>query len=519
MKRLIPAAVFILILGALETHAEERGISGDVSGTWTTGEEIIVDGDIRVPPGRELYIEQGVLVRFTGRYKFIVQGAIFAHGVFHDPIVLTRAYPTEESKWRGFRFESSEPSFLEYCRIEWAKGDGAYPEVRGGGVWIDNCSPTIRYCTFTDNYSHNSNSNGAGGGICCNENCFSLIEYNHLFDNKADSGAGILVGWGCDPVIQYNLIEDNQAFYAGGGIYVSANAESTICGNVIRHNHSGGWGGGGINLWSATWLYGTYSHVFNNFVVDNTATDAGGGIYSRYETSILYQNTVAGNQANRGGGLYVLTYPDIPPEVYNSILWGNNAGNGAQVFLDPVAGSHAEITFCDVEDGWPGTGNIDLDPLFVDVSDEDYHLTYPSPCWNAGSTGVAMMPDEDFEGDPRIALEGVDMGADEFHRHLYMTGDFMPGGAVKGKITGIPGSSPVGLFLGTGIAEPPQPSAFGLWYLLPPLVGPIALPPLPASGVQVLPSTLPASPAGPYRVPMQTIVIDTLTNLFVLEVE
>jgi parallel beta-helix repeat protein len=519
MKRLILVVVSMFFPMVLTVPAAERGISGDVSGTWTAGSEIIVDGDIRVPPARELHIAEGVLVRFTGRYKFIVQGALFAHGVFHDPIVLTRAYPTEDSKWRGFRFESADPSFLEYCRIEWAKGDGAYPDVRGGGVWIDNCSPTIRYCTLTKNYSHNGNSNGAGGGICCNENCFSVIEYNHILDNQADSGAGILVGSGCDPVIQYNLIEDNQAFYAGGGIYVSANAESTIRGNVIRHNHSGGWGGGGINLWSATWIYGTYSLVYNNFVTDNTAGDAGGGIYSRYESSILYQNTVAGNHANRGGGIYVLTFDDLPPVLYNTILWGNTAGNGPQVFLDPVSGSQADITFCDVEGGWPGHGNIDMDPLFADAAEGDYHLTYPSPCFNAGSTGVALMPDADFEGDPRIALEGVDMGADEFHRHLYMTGDFIPGGSVKGKITGLPSSAPVGLFLGAGIADPPLPSQFGPWYLLPPHVGPILLPPIPSTGVLVLPSTLPATPPGPYRVPMQAIVTDTLTNLHVLHVD
>jgi parallel beta-helix repeat protein len=141
--------------------------------------------------------------------------------------------------------------------------------------------------------------------VCLNSNTFSIIEYNYIALNQADSGGGILVGWECNPIIRFNTIEENEAFYAGGGIYVSANGRSTIKDNIIRQNHSGGWGGGGINLWSATWLYGTYSLVYNNLIADNSASDGGGGIYSRYETSEMVNNTITGNQASRGGAVYV----------------------------------------------------------------------------------------------------------------------------------------------------------------------------------------------------------------------
>jgi len=98
-----------------------------------------------------------------------------------------------------------------------------------------------------------------------------------------------------------------------------------------------------------------------------------------------------------------------------------------------------------VKGGWLGTGNINADPLFVDTGywddngtpanplddfwvEGDYHLTYASPCIDAGDNYASSLPATDFEGDPRIFpgngkgyLVGyppqpaiVDMGADEY---------------------------------------------------------------------------------------------------------
>ena len=66
-----------------------------------------------------------------------------------------------------------------------------------------------------------------------------------------------------------------------------------------------------------------------------------------------------------------------------------------------------------------GSGMIDADPLFVDPSGDDYHLTWQSPCGNTGDM-AAVPPDlkYDFEGDPRIVLGSVEIGADEFYFHL-----------------------------------------------------------------------------------------------------
>jgi len=388
----------ILSLAAMTAQADLITVSGDVSGTWAA-DTVMVVGEVRVPAGQALTIQPGVQVRFTGRYKFIVQGTLTASGTPADSILFTRHYPTEESKWRGLRFDAANSaSSLEYCRLEWAKGDGPYPDVRGGAVWIKNCSPTVRHCTLANNYSHNANQNGTGAGISLDENSTSLIEYNHILLNTADSGGGIFVGWGSYPTIRGNLIENNQANSGGGGIYVGAHAESFICDNVFRNNHSGGYGGGGLNLWSSTIFYGTYSYVWGNLFAGNTATSSGGGVYSRYDTSRLWKNTFTGNQAGQGGGLFVITYANIPPLVHSSIFWGNT---GSQIGLEASTGSAVVVDYCDVQGGWTGgSGIINQDPLFLDPAQDDYRLAWGSPGIDTG------LPDS-LDGDGTRA----DMGA------------------------------------------------------------------------------------------------------------
>ena len=70
--------------------------------------------------------------------------------------------------------------------------------------------------------------------------------------------------------------------------------------------------------------------------------------------------------------------------------------------------------------GFPGNGNIDADPLWVDPENRDYRLQLGSPCIDSGTdTGLT----HDFDGNPRpvdvvgVGIEGsaaYDMGAFEF---------------------------------------------------------------------------------------------------------
>jgi hypothetical protein len=270
------------------------------------------------------------------------------------------------------------------------------------------------------------------------------------------------------------------------------------------------------------------SPVLANNVFHANQAEYGGGVYCGFESSpCIVNSTFYNNLADHGAALCSwLSFPSAENSVFHNdggstwpeILIGSTKNPSTFIINHcNVKGGQASV---EVEPGctllW-GNGMIDSDPLFLDAANGDFHLTYNSPCRGSGTNSAASLPPEDFEGDPRIAYGTVDMGADEFHTHLYYTGDATPGGTVEGKIAGLPGTLPVALFFGAGIIDPPMSTQWGAFHLAPPWEM-VLLGAVPSSGVMVLTAVLPASPAGPYDVPMQALVGEKLTDLRVLEV-
>lgn len=91
--------------------------------------------------------------------------------------------------------------------------------------------------------------------------------------------------------------------------------------------------------------------------------------------------TFSGNSATTyGGGMANL---GSSPMLTNCILWDNSAPEGGEIYNDGT--STPTVTYCDVQGGYIGGGNIDSDPLFVDADgsdnivgtpDDDLHLHY-----------------------------------------------------------------------------------------------------------------------------------------------
>ncbi|MBU0755275.1 MAG: right-handed parallel beta-helix repeat-containing protein, partial [Planctomycetes bacterium] len=301
---------------------------------------------------------------------------------------------------------------------------------------------------------------------------------------------------------------------------------STITGNTIIGNSASS--GAGIGCRESNPI------ISNNIVAGNQAVANGGGLFLSDQSSPIITNNVffANMTKSRGGGL--CTIISCAPMIANTIFRDNEAPNGPEMWIgdeivpSTVSISHSNVkgnqSLIQVETGcaldW-GSGMIDADPMFVDAANYDFHLMFDSPCGNSGDNTAVGIPAFDFEGDPRTGWDGtVDMGADEFYTHLYYTGDATPGGAIEGKLIGLPGTWPVGLFFGSGILENPIQHMWGEFWLIEPMrIFPLVA--IPADGVLVMPLTLHVDPPAPWDLPMQGLVgtnSDSLTNLCVLEV-
>lgn len=66
-------------------------LSGEVSGTWTKGKTIYIKGDVIIPEGKSLVIEEGVTVMMlnVAKPEFIIKGNFYAEGSAAAPIKFT----------------------------------------------------------------------------------------------------------------------------------------------------------------------------------------------------------------------------------------------------------------------------------------------------------------------------------------------------------------------------------------------------------------------------------------------
>jgi len=138
---------------------------------------------------------------------------------------------------------------------------------------------------------------------------------------------------------------------------------------------------------------GSSPTIMNCLIVGNRATDSGGAaVYCTDSNAVLINCTIADNAGGPyGAGLFLENGGVI---VTNSILWGNTP---REVFAAGIGAS--SITYSDVAGGWPGLGNIDVDPLFARCGgwdpngtpgvpmddfwiDGDYHLQSQAGRWD-----------------------------------------------------------------------------------------------------------------------------------------
>ncbi|SOE20263.1 Right handed beta helix region [Spirosomataceae bacterium TFI 002] len=261
----------------------------------------------------------------------------------------------------------------------------AISQENGGGMQNVNSSPTLRNITFEQNNAEN------GGGIY--NGIGSAPEMNNLTfrDNVAVYGAGIYDNDN-NPTIKKSTFENNKVFQDGGGIY-------------------------GFSL-----------EIIHSIFLKNSALRNGGGIYFTNADAKISNSTFVENTAStNGGGLYSIS---STPMVTNTIFWNNTKNGDNNIAGADILATNNNVTAtnCLTQVYNIGTDNIiNKDPLFVDAANGDLSLQSCSPAINTGTadtTGLNLGL-VDFDGNPRVFEDKIDIGAFEHQRNSYKSTIFV----------------------------------------------------------------------------------------------
>ena len=290
----------------------------------------------------------------------------------------------------------------------------------GGGIYANNTTslPIVTNCVFTNNTASRGGGMEGGAAVNCT-----------FTGNSAQTGGGMEGSAATNCTFTNNSATNGY----GGGIYSSTNGAATTCtftGNSATNYGGGMYKGTATNCFftnnSADGGGGLGSGTALNCVfTGNSVTNYGGGIYGgtaenctfisnaanfgggTYYTSLCFCTVVNNTAQGSGGGVYLSGYTAA-----NCIIWGNNAGTS-----NPGISGTGTVTYSDVQRGYTGLGNISSDPVFVNQSGGDLHLTGASPCINGGTTFVPAgftFPTADLDGTPRTVGSAPDMGAYEY---------------------------------------------------------------------------------------------------------
>ncbi len=324
-----------------------------------------------------------------------------------------------QASGRVMRFNGSVGSRVENLTITGGSTENSFPGgSAGSGVDCINSNPVFQNVTIGSNGT--DGSGGEGGGFYCFDSNPSLLNVT-INDNRAARGGGFF----CEesnPLLENVLISGNYTYSGGGGVEIQFSTARLL--NVTISDNETRGSGGGIRIHcgepnlrlhnvsimgnSAEDSGGGLSINYcrdnpsleNLLIVDNTAIENwGGGIACEYSNFTISSSTIAGNMSGMWGG-GITSAHESSIVLQGCILWDNS---GAEVYFNEGWGPHAVvINTCNLQGGstsildnnngsvnWIGD-NIDMDPLFCDPPQADYHLAENSPCLGATQTGGDM---------------------------------------------------------------------------------------------------------------------------------
>lgn len=233
-----------------------------------------------------------------------------------------------------------------------------------------------------------------GGGLNCN-------------------GAGL--GNESSPTIKNCNFSGNKALRFGGAIYnngINNGKSSPIITNCsFSENFAETYSGGAVCNYAFSGI--SSPTIINCAFSGNTANQKGGAIYNHGPAGnscpSITNCTFTGNSATTIGGGAIYNNADVSgtsnPSITNCILWGNSSVAGNEIYN--YQGATPSVSYSNIEGGigatacisacTDGGNNIDTNPLFANLANNDYRITGVSPCADVGND-AANTENDDIRG-------------------------------------------------------------------------------------------------------------------------
>ncbi len=311
--------------------------------------------------------------------------------------------------------------------------EGEYSEImfntatgNGGGVYALGSTVNVRDSAAL--YANAAGTGGAGnGGGAYLDNSDLWGDKALIYHNTAtDFGGGVyaindslldmdLGGYPCAGPRCSQLSYNTATGTYGGGAYVRGSEVDLR--QIFVENNTGSLGGA-IYAWRdptaairAVYIYNCLFAGNNGGSADAIRLYAGTGETTRMIGS---HNTLAYNPS-AGDGIAIATGGSgtLNLDLSNSIVWGHTTS---------LPTGHT-VTYSDIQGGYTGTGNMNVDPLFIAPASANFHLQSLSPVIDRCTTGQAL----DFDNELRPITyvrpaTPYDMGADEASARVGING-------------------------------------------------------------------------------------------------
>ncbi|RFZ83465.1 right-handed parallel beta-helix repeat-containing protein [Mucilaginibacter terrenus] len=269
----------------VDTTPENGSAIGEVSGVWTKNSVHEIKGDIIIPEGKSLTIEEGVtvLMDVTAKPEIVVKGNLYSLGTVDKPIKFTvsDAYRTAENKfgklWGGIlAAPTCAELVLDHTIIEYGGATtsdastsvkmGLYKAVAGENLpalWFSNVNgklvvvnSTFRNlqedCTYIEGgkiiFSNNTfYTTGVSGGEAMNfkSGCLADVAYNVVYSTNTNalklSNAGDRTPQAY--IIAYNNTMVNTGWRRptakGGSVWLEATVRADLYNNLFANTRFG----------------------------------------------------------------------------------------------------------------------------------------------------------------------------------------------------------------------------------------------------------------------------------------